>query len=114
MKELSTFVKDEFLKKKLFEEGIYVEDFNHADELANAVNYGKLFNIVFQNSNLKERFLDTLSTQRPEMTVINCNSSIDRFFENDFTGLLIFDNIKKCKDTEILEEIKKYKAVLIC
>ena len=114
MKELSTFVKDEFLKNKLFEEGLYINDFAEVDELAHKVNYGELFNIVFQNTNLKEYFLDILSTARPEVNVINCNSSVDRFFENEFSGLIVFDNIKKCKNSKILEEVKKHKAILIC
>lgn len=114
MRELSTFVKDEFLKTKLFEEGLYINDFSEANDLAHKANYGETFNVVFSNTNLKEYFLDTLSTARPELNVINCNSSVDRFFENEFSGLIVFDNIKKCKDTKILEEIKKYKAILIC
>ena len=114
MKQLSEYIKDEFIKNKFFENSIYVKDVVTADSLAYDVSIGKIFNVVFDNFALKEHFFDTLSSDNRNLNIINCNSTIDRFFENDFSGLLVFDNIKKCKDSKILEEIKKYKAILIC
>ena len=114
MKELSTFVKDEFIKKKLFEEGLYIDNFDDITTLVAEANSGNCFNIVFENTYLKERFISQLKTVQPNLNIINCNSSLNRFFDNDFTGLLVFDNIKKCKDTRIIEEVKKYNAILIC
>lgn len=114
MRKLSDFVKDEFIKKKLFEEGIYINDFEGVDNIVSNANNGNYFSVVFENSYFKECFLSKLKTVRPDYNLINCNSSTNRFFDNDFTGLLIFDNIKKCKDNSIIEEIKKYNAILIC
>jgi hypothetical protein len=114
MKKLSDFVKDEFIKKQLFEEGLYINSFDEVNVVVNNINNGEYKNIIFENTYLKERFLSRLKMLRPDYNLINCNSSTNRFFENDFNGLIVFDNIKKCKDKEILEEIKKYKAVLIC
>jgi hypothetical protein len=114
MKGLSDFVKDEFIKKQLFEEGLYINSFDEVNTVVNNINNGEYKNIIFENTYLKERFLSRLKMLRPDYNLINCNSSTNRFFENDFNGLIVFDNIKKCKDKEILEEIKKYKAVLIC
>ena len=114
MRKLSDFVKDEFIKKQLFEEGLYINNFDEVNAVVNNINNGEYKNIIFENTYLKERFLSRLKMLRPDYNLINCNSSINRFFENDFNGLIVFDNIKKCKDKKILEEIKKYKAVLIC
>ena len=114
MKQLSEYIKDEFLKNKFFKESIYVRDNATADSLAFEASYNNIFNLVFDNFSLKEHFLDSLAIYNKNLNIINCNSTIDRFFENDFSGLIVFDNIKKCKDSKILEEIKKYKAILIC
>jgi hypothetical protein len=54
-----------------------------------------------------------LSTARPDINVINCNSSIDSFLENDFTGLLVYNNLKHCKYKEIIEMINKHKGIII-
>ena len=115
MKDLSTFVKDEFKKNRLFEDSVYIDTIDKADNLVAEVGYGRYVNIVFRSSSIKDYFIDKLSTMRPDINVINCNCSIDRFYENDLnTGLLVFNNIKCCKHNELIEEIKKYKGILIC
>lgn len=115
MKDLSTFVKDEFVKNHLFDEGVYISTIDDADKIISEISYGKYVNIVFEHSGLKDYFINALHTARPDINVINCNCSIDKFYENDFScGLLIFNNVKRCKHPEIIEELKKYKGILIC
>ena len=117
MKDLSSFVKDEFIKKALFEEGLFIDSIEETESLVSEVGCGKYVNIFFKSSSLKDIFIDRLSIIRPDVTIINCNCSVDKFYENDIEsikGLIIFNNIKKCKHSEIIESIKKYKGVLIC
>lgn len=114
MKDLSTFVKDEFLKKHLFNESVYISTIDEADKIISEVSYGKYVNIVFKHSGIKDYFINNLHTQRPDINVINCNCSLDVFCANNFDGLLVFNNVNKCKHCEILEDIQKYKGILIC
>jgi NAD-dependent oxidoreductase involved in siderophore biosynthesis len=116
MKNLSMFIKDEFVKRsidKLFENCIYVNTIDDAERLASEIGYGKTVNAVFSNSNYKNHFIDELTTSCPDANIINCNCSVDKFFENDFCGVLIFNNLKHCKSTEIIEEINKHNAILL-
>lgn len=116
MKNLSIFIKDELVKKdvdKLFENCTYVSDIESVHDTVNLVNYGDCSSVAFVSTSIKECFFDALSTTRPEMHIINCNCSVDKFFENDFTGFIVFNNLKHCKHREIIEEIKKHKSVKI-
>lgn len=117
MRNLSVFIKDEFVKEnidKLFENCICIDTIEQAVDSALLVTYGNCANIVFTNSLVKDRFLDKMATIHSDLNVINCNCTTDSFFENDFTGFLVFNNLKKCKSKEIIEEIKKHKAILLC
>lgn len=116
MKNLSVFIKDEFVKRnidKLFEHSICIDTIEDAERIVSEVSYGRCVNIVFNNSACKNHFIDEISTACPETKVINCNCSVDKFFENDFYGFLIFNNLKHCKSAEIIEEIKKHKGILL-
>lgn len=114
MRELSDFVKNEFAKKQLMENYTLIESIEGVDKIINALNCGLYMNIKFKTSNLKDYFIDKITTSRPESNIINCNCSIDSYFDNQFNGLIIFNNISRCKYKEILEDIKKYKAINIC
>lgn len=117
MKSLSTYANDTFIKYtlyELFESHEYVDDIDKVNNLINEVNYGKTTKLIFKNTYLKEYFIDNLYTVRPDINVVNCNCSIDRFYENNFDGLLIFNNVKHCKHPEIIKEIQKHKCLLLC
>lgn len=117
MKDLTIFIKDEFIKKALFEESLYIDNEKDAYNTAVKINSGKYINIIFENSILKNNFLDIITTMRPDSNIINCNCSIDNFNNiniNNLSGLLIFNNVKNCKHKEIIETIKNYKGILIC
>lgn len=114
MRELSRFVKDRFTVNEMFNDCVHVNTIEDVDYIVDVISCGVYKNIKFKNSSLKNYFFDSLYGVRPDMKVINCNSTIDRFNENEFNGLLIFDNIGKCGHSEILNELKNYKGVMIC
>lgn len=100
--------------EKLFENCVCIDTMDAANNIALATTYGYYANIVFDNTLLKDSFIDKLSSIRPDINVINCNCTINSFFENSFDGFLVFNNLKRCKHLEIIEEIKRYKGILIC
>lgn len=115
MKDLSNFVKTEFVKKQIFEKYIFIDTIESVDEVINTLNSGIYMNLKFKTSSLKNHFIDKITTIRPESNFINCNCSIERYYENEFRDLLIFNNISKCKYEEILNDINKYdKSIKIC
>lgn len=117
MKNLSIFIKDEFIKEnidKLFENSICIETVEEANRAVSNINYGSCANIVFTNSYIKDIFLNELKTYRSDVNIINCNSTVSGFFENNFGGFLVFNNLTHCKHAEIIEEIKKHKGILLC
>lgn len=114
MNELSRFVKEEFIKTDIFEKGELVETLDDVNRVVVRVTIGEHINITFRSSYLKDYFISRVRDIRPDLNVINCNCTIDRFNENNFGGLLVFDNIKKCGHLEIIETIKQYKGVIIC
>lgn len=117
MKHLSVFIKDEFVKENVdsfFTNSICIDTIEQITGVVLNVSYGNYANIVFANSQLKERFLDKLSSIRPDINIINCNCTVNRFFENKFNGFLVFNNLKRCQHAEIIEEIKKHNGILLC
>ena len=117
MKDLRSFVKDEFIKKALFERSLYVDSIEEAKNAAIKIGYGHYENVVFKNSSIKDIFINQLLTIRPDTNIINCNCSLNKFNEIKFdnlSGLLVFNNVKSCKHNEIIEAIKTHKSILIC
>ena len=117
MKNLSKFIKDEFVKQHIdefFNNGICIETIEQANQVALDISYGSYANIVFTNSLVKERFIERLTVLYSDINVINCNCTVNRFLENNFDGFLVFNNLKRCQHAEIIKEIKKHKAILLC
>lgn len=114
MKNISVFIKDDLVKRtinKLFENNICIDTIEDSIDTAISIAYrnSNCTNIIFTSSIIKDRFLTKLESLVSNLNVINCNCTIDSFFENDFSGFLVFNNLKKCQHTEIIEEISKYK-----
>lgn len=116
MRDLTLYVKEELHKKHLLENEkyIYIDNIDMADSVVALICCGNLTNIIFSTSSLKKYFIDKLVLTREDANIINCNCSIDIFYENIFDGLLVFNNILKCKHQEIIDEIKNYKGIFIC
>lgn len=116
MRDLSTFIKDTYNKcsiDKLFEGCMHIDSIESAERLAKHIGNGHYVNATFESTLYKNRFIQVLSNLKPNINVVNCNSSVDRFFENDFNGFLVFNNLKFCQHKEIIEEIKHHKGVMI-
>lgn len=117
MKNLSVYIQDEFIKKNIdnfFENSVCIDTIEKANNMAIKASYGTCANFVFENTMLKNVFIDKLITSRTDVNIINCNCTVNSFFENTFDNFLVFNNLKHCKHAEIIEEIKKYKAILLC
>lgn len=117
MRNLSSFIHDEFVKKgidKFFENSICIDTIEQANKMALKVSYGAYANFVFENTACKNAFINRLRIARTDINVINCNCSVNRFLENNFNGFLVFNNLKHCQHREIIEEIKNHKAILLC
>ena len=117
MKNLSSFIRDEFVKKdidRFFENSVCIDTIEQANKMALQVSYGAYANFVFKNTACKNVFIDRLRIARTDINVINCNCSVNRFFENDFNGFLVFNNLKHCQHKEIIEKIKNYNSILLC
>lgn len=115
MKDLSNFIRNEFAKKQLFENYIFIDSNEGIDNVINSLNLGIYSNIIFKNSVLKNHFIDQISIARPGANIINCNCSVESYFDNQFDNLIIFNNVGRCKHQEIIEDINNYKEVIkIC
>lgn len=114
MKDLARFVKEEFNKSELFENGVYVENLDDVKSVITRIIVGEQLKITFQSSHIKDHFISRLRGVHPDLNVINCNCTIDRFYENNFDGVIVFDNVKKCGHPEIIEVVKQYNGVIIC
>lgn len=114
MKSLSEFVMDSIVIKDLFVDAVHINSIDEADNILHNINCGINNKVIFKNSSIKSYFIDKLSTIRPDINVINCNCSVDKFNENSFNGFLVFDNVNRCKYYDIISEIKKYNGVILC
>lgn len=105
--------------RELFKESyIYVEDYHDIDlilnELVNSVQH-RCF--IFDKLYLKNNFLEAvLYYMNGDATIFNCNTSFTQFKNESKTlnSLLIYDNVHKCKDEQIVDWIKENKGILIC
>lgn len=117
MKDLSVFIKDEFIKNTLFKESVFVDSEEKINQVFESIANGNNTNIIFKNTGLKDYFINNLSIYRPDSVIINCNCTVDCFESlnlDNISGLIVFNNVKKCKYPEIIESIKQYKGILIC
>lgn len=112
---LSSYIKLDCVKNKFTESCEIVTNIEEAESIARKISLGKTCNIIFETSSLKNRFFSTLKTQRQDICIINCDSGDERFINdiNEAQGLIIFDNVNKCKDLNRFNYIKKNK-ILIC
>ena len=75
-------------------------------------------NIIFETTNLKNRFFERLRLEDIDHTVVNCLQSIESFEERmlEARGMIIFDNVCACHNNDILEKVMQYKnkKMLVC
>lgn len=75
-------------------------------------------NIIFETTQLRSQFYESLLLRDIDHTVINCLSSNEMFDSmlNEARGIVVFDNVCKCTNNYILEQIENYKGrkLLVC
>lgn len=112
MIDISTYIHR---SKMIKESYIIIDNIDDAEDIAKRVCCGENLNIKFATYACKNRFMHEVSIQRPDVIFVNCNSSKDKFFENvHYNTHIIFNNVEKCTDREILEFIRNEKSTFIC
>lgn len=111
---LNSYIRLELIRESFEKECLFITSM---DEIKNIDIY-KNTNIIFNNTSLKTNFYEHLNLHDLDYTVINCMTSIELFNDmlNDSRGVVIFDNVCRCKNNDILEQIVKYKGnkLLVC
>ena len=83
--------------------------------IINNIHLNNSHNILFEDHSLKNYFYSKLDEYGFNYKYVNCNSSIERFFNDiDPNKLNIFNNINICNDKDIIKIIKNTPGILIC
>ena len=93
-----------------------IDSLDSAEQIAHSIAQNDLINIVFESSVIKNRFFSELKRMRPDATIICCTSTLQRFKRNveESSDLIIYNNINKCENSDILDIIKENKGVFVC
>ena len=109
---LNSYIRMSSIQQEFEESCLYVTS---DDQLREVPKYK---NVIFETSQLKNRFFDHLNLQAIDYTVINCLSSTEIFEDSLYNanGLVVFDNVCCCRNNEILEKVIGYKnkKMLVC
>lgn len=113
MIDIKTYIKRGTMIKRSY---VVVDNMDEAENMAKRVSCGENLNLKFTTYSIKNRFMQELSIQCPGVVFINCNSSKDKFFNNVYESYnkIIYNNVEKCQDEEILEFISKKRGVFVC
>lgn len=117
MMDLNIYIKNEFIKNKLKEiPYIYINNIEEAERIAYDISMGKYINIIFESSYLKNIFFSIIKLNRPDVSIINCNSNIKIFEDNilNNNGFIIYNNINRNIDNNVIEIIKENKGIFVC
>lgn len=114
--DLSMYIKNEFAKQKISESFITISSIEEAEHAATDISQGKQYNLVFKNSILKTRFFSIIEVNRPDITVINCNTNYRVFNQQVFEARsqILYNNFNKCDDDDIVQYILDNKSTIIC
>ena len=116
---LSKYLKTSSIKNMVGENYIYIDSLEDAEKIAYNIAWQDIMeckNIVFETSTLKNRFFAILEKLRPDVSIINCTSTLKRFKDNvsEASNLVIYNNINKCDNSDILDIIKENKGIFVC
>lgn len=110
--DLNSYIRINSIKNEFENDCLYVTEEVDCDKIC------KYTNVIFETSQLKIKFFESLSARGIEYTVINCLSSIDIFEDTLFEarGLIIFDNVCCCRNNDILKRVIEFKdnKMLMC
>ena len=94
---------------------IFIDSIEEAEKYGAKVIFGGEYTFDFSKSSYKNRFLTTVKMMSNDICIINCDSNPERL-KNDLyeaQGVIIFDNVDKCKNSDIFDYIIKNK-IIIC
>lgn len=113
---LTKYLKVESIKELIGDNYVYIDSLDSAEQIAHSIAQNELTNIVFESSVIKNRFFSELKRMRPDVTIICCTSTLQRFKRNveESSDLIIYNNINKCENSDILNIIKENKGVFVC
>lgn len=94
---------------------IYIDSIEEAESYAKRIIYGGNYVFNFDKTSYKNRFLTSVKELTQDVCIINCDSNIERFMDdlNESYGIVIFDNVKQCKDLDQFNYVIKNK-IIIC
>lgn len=97
---------------------LFINDIDIAEKLAHGYPCGERYKIIFGSSILKDRFLTIMEIMHDDYLIVNCNTSLKLFSRQiestDKYHKLIFNNVNKCHDEDILEFINNSDCNIIC
>lgn len=109
------YIKNVFITEKVGKPFKEINTIEEAEDAAFEISQGYIENLIFKNSIIKARFFSILEVNRPDITIINCNTS-NRVFNNQILGLknIVYNNIDKCNDPDILERVINDNKIIVC
>ena len=88
-----------------------INTFEDVDLFIFNINENIDIKLKLKNKNLKYYLF---SKVQEYCNIINCNSSIERFYEDlQNKGIIIFDNINLCRDEQIIKIVENTKGIVI-
>lgn len=119
--DLHRYIQNDDIRRQFEESYIYIDVDTDMKKYATDIRYNdtlaKTPRLIFSKSVLKNKFFDLLGFYNDnDITILNCDSNID-LFRIAFRArgsVLIYNNVRRCDDKEILEYINNYKGILAC
>lgn len=113
---INTYIQNEEMRDifsksfKIIKDEVDVDVF-----IVNDIYLNNSYNLLFECPSLKNYFYSKLDEYGFNYKYVNCNSSLERFFNDiDPDKLNIFNNINACNDKDIIKIIKNTPGILIC
>lgn len=114
--DINTYIQNEEMRNifsksfKIMKDELDVDVF-----IVNDIYLNSSYNLLFEYPSLKNYFYSKLDEYGFNYKYVNCNSSLERFFNDiDPDKLNIFNNINACNDKDIIKIIKNTPGILIC
>ena len=113
---LTRYIKNSYIKDMFTSSYICVDSMEDAEKWGRNFSLGEYNNLIFKTSYMKEVFFTTITSNRKDITIINCNSNTSKLNELlwNAKGLIIYNNIDRCEDPDVIDIIRNKKGYFIC
>lgn len=93
---------------------VIISSFDDVSRYINKLLQGQIINVMFKRTSLKVYCFSKIQ-ENIDTNIINCESCMQRFCEQLIipAKLVIFDNIGRCKDQNIIDIVKNKKGILV-